>query len=118
MQPGVADLVLHVPATYRACPSPTTGFFEPAVHYCSLGIEMKTRTGRQSEEQKAWQQYFEAAGGRYVVIRSYEDFVKMVEDYMRNVPADIRQRVQDVHTELMMKAETEACEQLRRLAGR
>lgn len=35
-----------------------------------LGVECKTRTGRQSEAQRAWQRWAAAAGGIYLVARS------------------------------------------------
>ena len=65
---GVADLVLTVPN---------------AKHH-ALFIEMKTRTGRQSEAQKKWQQAQEAKGYKYVVCRSVEDFIEAIEDYLND----------------------------------
>lgn len=62
---GVADLLLLVPRG----------------GYHGLCIEMKTRTGRQSESQKEWQQEVEAQGYRYVVCRSEIDFRNAVKVY-------------------------------------
>lgn len=42
-------------------------------------IELKTPTGRQSPDQKQWQKAVEDAGYRYVVVRSVEDFKKIIE---------------------------------------
>ena len=53
-------------------------------NYGALLIEMKTKTGRQSESQKRWQQTAEKQGYRYVVCRSLEDFMKEVNDYQKN----------------------------------
>jgi hypothetical protein len=39
-----------------------------------IAIEFKTITGRQSEVQKRWQETIEAAGYRYYIIRSFEQF--------------------------------------------
>ena len=39
-----------------------------------IAIELKTITGRQSEVQKRWQETIEAAGYRYYIIRSFEQF--------------------------------------------
>jgi len=38
-----------------------------------LEIEVKTKTGRQSKEQKRWQRMIEKFGGVYVLARSVED---------------------------------------------
>lgn len=63
---GVADLILLVPRG----------------GYASLCIEMKSAAGRQSPEQKAWQQAVEKAGNRYVVCRSFDEFRAVVDDYL------------------------------------
>jgi hypothetical protein len=39
-----------------------------------IAIEFKTITGRQSDVQKRWQAVIEAAGYRYVIIRTFEEF--------------------------------------------
>jgi len=41
----------------------------------SIGIEVKTAKGRQSQQQRRFQRAFEAAGGVYVVARSVEEAV-------------------------------------------
>ena len=41
-----------------------------------FGIEVKTKTGKQSDNQKNFQQDFEKAGGIYLVARSIEDVQK------------------------------------------
>ena len=64
---GVSDMLLLVPNT----------------HYHALCIEMKTETGRQSLNQKAWQQMVEEVGYMYVVVRSFEQFKEVVDDYMQ-----------------------------------
>lgn len=64
--PGVADLLLLVPRN----------------GYHGLAIEMKTRTGRQSDSQREWQQEVEAQGYRYVVCRSFDDFRNEVDAYI------------------------------------
>lgn len=50
--------------------------------YGSLCIEFKTPTGRQSESQKEWQRIAEICGNKYVIIRSFEQFVKTVTEYL------------------------------------
>ena len=61
VQAGVADLILHVPASIHFWRGEIQE--EPTLYH-SLAIEMKTKTGRQSPEQKIFQRYFEAAGGK------------------------------------------------------
>ena len=67
MLAGVADLLLLLPAQ----------------GYTMLAIEMKTEKGRQSEWQKAWQKELEETGCyRYEVVRSFEQFRKLINDYL------------------------------------
>ena len=67
MTSGVADLVL----------------FKSNRFYGTLCIEMKTKTGRQSESQKEWQKLVEANGHKYVVCRSLDDFIREVKEYLK-----------------------------------
>lgn len=68
---GVADLI----------------FLEARGGYGSLCIEMKTQEGRQSKLQKEWQGIAEAAGNRYVVCRSFDEFKVAIESYMSLAPS-------------------------------
>lgn len=63
---GVADMILLLPRH----------------GYGSLCMEFKTPTGRQSISQKQWQADAEAAGNKYVVIRSFEQFVNEIKNYL------------------------------------
>lgn len=47
-----------------------------------LCVELKTRTGRQSATQREYQRQVEAVGGRYVVVRSVDEFISVMETYM------------------------------------
>lgn len=66
---GVSDLIL----------------LEPRHGYGALCIEMKTesKTSRQSPSQKDWQAQTEKAGNKYVVIRTFEQFMETVNEYMQ-----------------------------------
>lgn len=64
--PGVADLILLLP--------------DGESH--ALCLEMKTGKGRQSDHQKAWQAAVEAAGYRYEVCRSLDDFRRVVNEHI------------------------------------
>ena len=68
LTPGVADLIL----------------LKPSSGYASLCIEMKkTEKGsQQRESQKIWQQAAEQAGNKYVVCRTLEEFMKVVNEYL------------------------------------
>lgn len=50
--------------------------------YGAMFIEMKTKAGRQSANQKEWQKAVEKAGYKYVVCRSLEEFIKAINDYL------------------------------------
>lgn len=65
---GVADLIL----------------LEARGGWGALCLEMKTRdkASRQSDSQRAWQAAAEAAGNRYVVVRSEQAFRAVVGEYM------------------------------------
>lgn len=63
---GVADIILLVPNR----------------RHPYLCIENKTPTGRQSPAQKLWQTAVEAAGGKYVIVRSVDEFISVIEQYL------------------------------------
>lgn len=63
---GVADLI----------------FLKSNSHYGALLIEVKTKDGRQSESQKAWQKKIECDGFHYVIVRSLEDFQREIREYL------------------------------------
>lgn len=69
MVAGVADLILLV----------SNG------EYGSLGIEMKTQVGILSDSQKRWKRDYEEAGNKYIVCRSFEQFMCEIIDYMKNI---------------------------------
>lgn len=66
---GVADLILLVPRN---------GFG-------ALCIEMKTKIGKQSTEQKEWQKTAENNGNKYIVCRSLEEFIFAVNNYLQTL---------------------------------
>ena len=69
MVAGVADLLLLVPSEDYGC----------------LAIEMKTQNGKLSDSQNDWKKVCEYAGNKYVVCRSFEDFMCEVVDYMKTI---------------------------------
>lgn len=73
--PGVADLILLVPAKYRV-----NAYLEAI--FPALCIEMKTSNGRQSPEQKEWQAKVESKGYKYAVCHSLDEFMAVVNGYL------------------------------------
>ena len=53
--------------------------------YPYLAIELKTQKGKQSEHQIAYQKAIEANGGKYVIVRSLEEFMSEINEYLKNV---------------------------------
>lgn len=43
---------------------------------------MKQPNGRQQDSQKEWQKAVESVGNKYVVCRSLEEFIEVVNDYL------------------------------------
>ncbi len=70
--PGVSDLILLVPNN----------------SYNSLCIELKTDKGKQSTLQKEWQQTAELFNNKYVIIRSTQQFLDTIHNYLNNLPVD------------------------------
>ena len=103
--PGVPDLLLFVPAEYDRL-------------YFGLGLELKTATGRQSQQQKDFQQMFQAAGYFYIVIRSLDEFRLHVNGWLDNVPEYIRQAVASAHKQQADDALQREREKLQRIINK
>lgn len=58
-------------------------FLHPNKFYSYLAIELKSAKGRQTEHQKEYQQSVENSGGKYVIVRSLEEFMDIVNDYIK-----------------------------------
>lgn len=64
---GVADLILLI-----------------ARHgYNALCLEAKTKKGTPSPDQKDWSKQAENAGNKYVIFRSLEEFMEIINDYLK-----------------------------------
>ena len=50
--------------------------------YGFLCIENKTPKGRQEPEQKVFQYEVERHGGKYTIVRSIEDFIQAIDNYL------------------------------------
>lgn len=57
-------------------------FLYPNSEYHGLCIEFKTKTGRQQKSQKCFQNAIEAQGYQYAIVRSVDDFIELVKNYI------------------------------------
>lgn len=76
---GVSDLILLVPN---------------GRHHI-LCLEMKTKSGRQSVSQKAFQKAVEAAGGAYHIVRDIDTFICVVNDYVSTIDPCVMQSIKE-----------------------
>lgn len=67
VKPGVSDVILLIPKG---------GF-------ASLCLEFKTKTGKQSDEQKEFQKQAEMCGSKYVIVRSVKDAIDEMKEYLK-----------------------------------
>ena len=109
---GVADILLHLPAVYIVKEDDGKVVL---INFFSLAIELKTPIGKQSAEQKTWQRLFEAAGGKYVVIRDYDSFVEVVTEYMSNVPDSIKEAVREAYIAIRKEEDAKAVAKLKKI---
>lgn len=85
--PGVPDLILAVASTEETVGDDGRKFFQG--FYLGLGIELKNgNSNQQTISQRIFQQYWEAAGYRYEVVRTFEQFQAIVRSYILGVSAD------------------------------
>lgn len=56
----------------------------PRGKYHGLCIEYKREDGYQSQAQKVWQSKVEAQGFRYEVVRSLDEFKKLIVEYLNS----------------------------------
>lgn len=66
---GVADLLL----------------LHPNSEHHGRCIEMKTAKGKQQDSQKRFQRKVEAYGYRYEIVRSLDEFMNVIRDYLSKV---------------------------------
>ena len=57
-------------------------FLKPNKVYSYLAIELKSEHGYQSNNQKEYQKAVEAAGGKYVIIRTLDEFMTLIKGYL------------------------------------
>lgn len=54
----------------------------PNSEYAGLYIEMKTETGRPTENQKKWNEFLNSAGYKAVICRSFEQARETIVEYL------------------------------------
>lgn len=60
-------------------------FLLPNRQHPYLALELKSEKGRQSDHQKEYQLAVEQAGGKYVIVRSLDEFIGQINAYMDNL---------------------------------
>lgn len=65
---GFPDLILLLPTEYG--------------HY--LAMELKSETGHQTESQRKMEKAITDTGGRYEIVRSVVEFIKIVDNWVNN----------------------------------
>lgn len=108
---GVPDLLLFMPSSEF---NPEGNCYWSA----GLGLELKTKTGRQSQEQKDFQKMFEAARYKYVIVRSFEEFKKTINDYIGQIIVTHRQIIASAHVEITKAAEQREREKFYKVIGK
>lgn len=87
-QAGVPDLLLFIPDDITGDSSITSHI---------LGIEFKTLKGKQSQEQKDFETMFLAAGNDYRVIRTFEDFRILIDNWIRCVSKRTQKNIEEAY---------------------
>lgn len=93
---GVPDLILFMASEY----SGNFGGVKLTSQLHALGVELKTAKGRQSPEQKDYQKMFEAAGYKYVLVRSLEEFQLCVKNHIAGSDSLMRRAVAAAHVQI------------------
>jgi len=63
--------------------TPDIIIFEPRGIYHALMIELKSKTGSLSENQKAFKEMAEKRGYKYIVIRDVQEGIEEIEKYLK-----------------------------------
>lgn len=111
---GVPDLLLFMAAE---CIEEEFDY-DVDYYYHSLGIEFKTLKGKQSQEQKDFQKIFEAAGNKYIIVRSFEEFKEEINDYIAHVDKSERRYIATAHVEITKAAEQREKEKFYKVIGK
>ena len=83
-----------------------------------MGIEFKTAKGKQSQEQKDFQKMFEAAGYKYIIVRSLEEFQQEMNEYVSYMDLLIAKLVKDTYKGIVKAAENREKEKFYNIIGK
>lgn len=62
---------------------PDLGLYVARQGYNGLFIELKSEKGRQSDAQKFYEILLKEQGYEYVIVRSLEEFIQTIKDYLQ-----------------------------------
>jgi hypothetical protein len=111
---GVPDLILFMHGRQHYKESGIS-MSKPA---SALGIEMKTAKGRQSQQQKDFQEVFEAAGYMYAVVRSIDEFRGLINGYIGEVNPEVRRDIASANFRITKAAEQREKEKFYKVIGK
>lgn len=94
---GVPDLLLFMPSRISYLDKDCVEINRP---YHGLGVEMKTAKGVLSRQQKEFQYMFMSAGYFCIVVRSLEDFIRIINEWIAGADADMRKNIAAAHVEI------------------
>lgn len=96
---GVPDLILFLPVL-----SASLGFDiedrRELGYIHGLGIELKTAKGRQSQSQKDFQHIFESAGYAYYIVRTFNEFRTVINNWISWSDPETRKSIASAHVEI------------------
>ena len=76
---------------------------------------MKTPKGKQQQSQRDFQRIFEAAGYKYIIVRSFEEFKKEIIKWILFVQFDRRKYIASVHVVIEKERLEREREKLRKI---
>ncbi len=112
---GVPDLLLFLPSWY-----PEKGKDDATV-WClvhGLGIEMKSEKGKVRQSQKDFKKMFEAAGYRYEIVRSLDEFKTLIKSYITFVHHALAYEIGMAHKAIKEAAEQREREHFYKVIGK
>jgi hypothetical protein len=103
---GVSDILFFMPC------------FIDGQQYHGLGIEFKTKSGSQSQEQKDFQKMFEAAGYRYIIAKDLDTPRVFVELWIACASKAMCDKIKETHQAIVKAAEDREREKFYKVIGK
>lgn len=114
---GVPDLLLFLPSVIEVVDESLmnrTGFRM----YNGLGIELKTPKGKQSQEQKNFEKIFKTACYEYRIVRSLDDFKRVIRNYLFGADSFVCDRIIKASDEITKAADEKEREHFYKVIGK